>query len=85
MSDFVIQKKKMNIVIGENKYPVSKPSLVEIQDMVEQEENCKSDRDKIELVKQLLVKQGLPIEVVNSFDIDEYTAVVELFLGKKKD
>ena len=83
MASVLPYKKKEPISIDGLEYMTSMPTMVQMEKYSEGLESC-SDKEKMSKLKGLIVELGIPLEVQNSLDIDQFNALAQFFLSRVK-
>lgn len=70
------EKKKLKIWIDEKCYEYSKPTMKMAEEFGEEVEGL-SDKDKAIKTKEYVAKCGIPLDVLQDLDTDQFTALME--------
>jgi len=83
---FEIKKKvQESITIYGDKYVVIKPKVLEVKEMQKELQNAGKDADKeFDITMKYIENRGIPKNVIEDLDIDEFQGLVEYLVGKKK-
>lgn len=80
------KKKKFRVKFSEEEsYTLRLPSMIEARDFGRKAKQTKDELDNIDLMIELLVNLGLPLEKIKTLDVSEVEALKEMVLNVKKN
>lgn len=83
---FEIKKKaEESITIYGEKYVVIKPKVLEVKQMQKELQAANKDSEKeFDITMKYIENRGIPKNVIEDLDVDEFQGLVEYLVGKKK-